>query len=32
LADSQLLDRQKVLRLAAVLRRVVPFSTRQVHG
>jgi len=32
LADGQLLDRQKVLRLAAVLRRVVPISTRQVNG
>jgi len=32
LADGQLLDRQKVLRLTAVLRRVVPISTLQVHG
>ncbi len=32
LADGQLLDRQKVLRLTAVLRRVVPFSTMQVNG
>jgi len=32
LADGQLLDRQKVLRLTAVLRRVAPISTRQVHG
>jgi len=32
LADGQLLDRQKVLRLTAVLHRVVPFSTMQVNG
>jgi len=32
LADGQLLDRQKVLRLAAVLGRVVPISTLQVTG
>jgi len=32
LADGELLDRRKVLRLTAVLRRVVPFSTRQVNG
>ena len=32
LADGQLLDRQKVLRLTAVLRRVVPISTSQVYG
>jgi len=32
LADGQLLDRQQVLRLTAVLRRVVPISTLQVHG
>jgi len=32
LADGQLLDRQQVLRLTAVLRRVVPISSRQVHG
>jgi len=32
LADGLLLDRQKVLRLTAVLRRVVPISTLQVHG
>jgi len=32
LADGQRLDRQKVLRLTAVLRRVVPISTMQVHG
>ena len=31
LADGQLLDRQKVLRLTAVLRRVVPISSRQVN-
>jgi len=32
LVDGQLLDRQKVLRLTAVLRRVVPISSRQVNG
>ena len=32
LVDGQLLDRQKVLRLTAVLRRVVPISTLQVNG
>jgi len=32
LADGQLLDRQKVLRLTAVLRRVGPIGTRQVNG
>jgi len=32
LADGQLLDRQQVLRLTAVLHRVVPISTRQVNG
>jgi len=32
LADGQLLDRQQVLRLTAVLRRVVPISSGQVHG
>jgi len=31
LVDGQLLDRQEVLRLTAVLRRVVPFSSRQVN-
>ncbi len=31
LADGQQLDRQKVLRLTAVLRRVVPISSRQVN-
>ena len=31
-SDCQLLDRQKVLRLTAVLRRVVPISSRQVNG
>jgi len=32
LADGQLLDRQKALRLTAVLRRVVPINTMQVNG
>jgi len=32
LADGQLLDRQKVLRLTAVLRRVVPINMMQVNG
>ncbi len=32
LVDGQLLDRQQVLRLTAVLHRVVPISTMQVHG
>ncbi len=32
LADGQRLDRQKVLRLTAVLHRVVPISSRQVNG
>jgi len=32
LADGQRLDCQKVQRLTAVLRRVVPISTMQVHG
>jgi hypothetical protein len=32
LADAQLLDRQKVPRLTAVLRWVVPIRTMQVHG
>jgi len=32
LAGGQLLDRQKVLRLTAVLRRVLPFSKRQVNS
>jgi len=32
LADGQLLDRQKVMALTAVLRRVVPISTMQVNG
>ena len=31
LADGQRLDRQKVLRLTAVLRRVVPISSRRVN-
>jgi len=32
LVDGQLLDRQKVLRLTAVLHRVVPISSRRVNG
>ena len=32
LADGQQLDRHKVLRLTAVLRRVAPISTMQVNG
>ncbi len=32
LVDGQLLDRQQVLRLTTVLRRVVPISTVQVDG